>query len=66
MNLIGTPFVYITYLGTHIYKSFNLEWMAQNVTTLCQAYYFTGNEVYASRAVWVLTTWFLNNETSVC
>jgi hypothetical protein len=37
--------------------------MPEIVETLAEAYYFTGNEVYANKAAELLRAWFLNPET---
>lgn len=39
--------------------------MARRIEVLSAAYHFTGNEIYAKRAVEQLRIWFINSETSM-
>ena len=45
------------------YDRTRLSTMANNVTTLSLAWYFSGNEQYAKKAVENLKVWFLNKDT---
>ncbi len=42
-----------------------LGWMADNVTELSLAYYFSGDEKYAQKATEQLRVWFLNKDTKM-
>jgi hypothetical protein len=45
------------------YDHGRMQEMGESVETLCLAYYFTGNQVYAEQASKYLHTWFLDSQT---
>ena len=47
------------------YDRVPLEKLTQSVETLALAYYFTGNQIYASQALLLLQVWFLNPDTKM-
>lgn len=36
-----------------------------SLSALAEGYYFIGNEAFASHAVWLIRTWFLNSDTKM-